>query len=416
MMTACGKSELCIFDKAPAQVVIDSAVFADVHPTTLIEGTAQNIEFVVSGSPNEYLDLNDTFLHVTLRVKNKGGTELGADVDVVPANYLLNALFSDITLSLNDTVIEGGSRLYPYKSTIESVFNFSEDSKKIQLLPSGFSDDTAIRKAWIAKSRVLELCGPLRLDFFNQPKYLIPDISVRLQLQRAKDNFCLQIGGSAANQPIIEMRSAVLYVRRVKVNPAVALGHQMGIMKQNAIYPITKTQLISYTIAKGSMSYFKDNIFSSMRLPKLVVVAFVGAKAFTGDYKSDAFNFNHFSVNSVGLFRDGQAVPYRHIYEPDFDAQRYTRDYLMAMIQNTEQLNTNLNNGVSMDQYANGGYCFFTFNLTPDFCMSQAQQPRDGNLRLDVKFGKQLAESINVIVYGLFDSEIQITKDHEIII
>ena len=30
------------------------------------------------------------------------------------------------------------------------------------------------------------------------------------------------------------------------------------------------------------MSYFKDNIFSSLRLPKFVVVGFVSAKAFNG--------------------------------------------------------------------------------------------------------------------------------------
>ena len=68
-----------------------------------------------------------------------------------------------------------------------------------------------------------------------------------------------------------------------------------------------------------------------------------------------------------------------------------------------------------MDAFANGGYTFFTFNLTPDFDYSQRQMPRDGHIRLEVKFAKALEKSINVIVYGIFDAQLQITKYRKII-
>ena len=69
-----------------------------------------------------------------------------------------------------------------------------------------------------------------------------------------------------------------------------------------------------------------------------------------------------------------------------------------------------------MEKFANGGCALFTFNLTSDFCITQTQMPRDGNIRLDLKFARNLGEPINIIVYGLFDTEIQITKDREIIL
>ena len=69
-----------------------------------------------------------------------------------------------------------------------------------------------------------------------------------------------------------------------------------------------------------------------------------------------------------------------------------------------------------MADFATGGYCFFTFNLTPDFDMTQVQVARNGNLRLDIRFAKGLAEAINVIIYATFDAEIQTTNDREIII
>ena len=414
MTTICAKSELCIFSPAPAQGVIDSAVFTDIHPTSLIDGKSEMIEFLINGSQSEYLDLNDTFIYLKLQVKNRNGSDLTDTSPVTPRNYMLNALFSDVSLSLNDTVIEGGDRLYPYKATIENIFHFAEDTKRIQLEPAGYCVDEAKRKVWIAKSAIYELTGALRSDFFNQPKYLIPNVNVRIKLRRSPESFILSSGNNG--QPIIEIKQAVLYVRRVKVHPAVRAGHEFGLLKENAHYPVSRSKMISYTIGKGSLSYFKDNIFSSLRLPKFVVVGFVKARAFVGDYKNDPFNFENFDISSVGLLRDGQAYPYRDIYTPDFENELYTREYFTSIIQNTEHLNTNMNNCVTKDLFCNFGRCIFTFSTTPDLSIGLTQLPRDGNLRLDVKFAKPLPEGINVVIYGLFDGEIQITKDMEILV
>ena len=412
-MMICGKTELCIFDDAPAQTMVESATFADIHPNTLIEGkNVDNIEFMINGSETEYLDLNDTMIYLKLQVKNKDGSALAAAATTTPTNYLLNSLFSDASLSLNDTVIEGGDRLYAYKSTIETIFNFSEDTKRIQLESAGYCEKEDERKLWIKDSREFELTGALRFDFFNQPKYLLPGVNVRIQLQRSKAAFSLV---DRNNATYIDLKKAILYVRRVKVNTALSLGHQLGLIKANAVYPITKSQVISYTIATGSMSYFKDNIFSSLRLPKFVVVGFVSAKAFTGAFAEPPFNFQHFNVNSVGLLCDGQSVPFRNVYEPDFAKGQFTREYQISMLHNTEHFNTNKNNGVSMKMFADGGYSLFTFNLTPDFSMTTVQAPRDGNLRLDVKFAQPLPNAINVVIYGLFDSSIQIGKNKQVI-
>ena len=409
----CGKTELCVFDGAPAQTMVEQGVFVDVHPTTIIEGGGNNIEFYIAGAENDYLDLNDTFLYLQLKVMEKNTSALAAGADVVPSNFFFNSLFSDITLTINDTVVEGGNRLYAYKSTIESIFNFSNDTKAIQLEPAGYQPLADGRKAWIAESRMFDMAGALRLDLFNQPKYVLPKVSVRLQMQRNKPAFSLK--AAAATAPTIEIHKAILYVRRVKVNQALSLGHQIGLLKQNAIYPVTKTQLVTYTVGQGAMSYFKDNVFSTIRLPKFVVVSFVTVRAFNGSYLEDPFNFQHFHASYVALLCDGQSIPYRDTYQPDFDNGLYAKEYMMAIIHNTQHFNTNLNNGITMTDFAKDGRTFFTFNLAPDFDMFSTQPPRDGNLRLDLKFAKPLPSAINVIVYGIFDGEMQLGKEHQVI-
>jgi hypothetical protein len=277
----------------------------------------------------------------------------------------------------------------------------------------GYVKEDDSRKQLIAKSRICELAGALRLDFFNQPKYLLPGVNVKVSLHGSKDSFAFLNG---AGNPAIHIKAAKLYARRVRVSPSVLKGHEIGLHKKNVIYPYTRSQVATYTVAAGSHSHFRDNIFSTPLLPKFVVVAMVKSEAFTGSSVAiDPFDFNNFNVQSVGLFRDGQSLPYRELYQPNFTNKIYLRDYMSSIIHNTQHMNTNLNNGITLEDFADGKYCFFTFNLTPDFDINQRQMSRDANLRLEIKFRTPLVQAINVIVYGTFDTQIQITRDREVI-
>ena len=408
-----GKSELFLFDKPTPQVVIENAVFMDVNPTTSLGENAQTIDFVINGSETLYLDMNDTLLYLRINITNALGVVLPAGNAVVPVNFFMNSLFSDVTLSLNDTVIEGGNQMYAYKSTIENIFNFNRDAKDLQLEASGFNENNGTRRGWVSESKQCELMGALRLDFLNQPKYLFPGINVKISMQKHSNPRFSIVGGGGDYR--INIMQAKLYVRRVDVARSVLSGHIKGLQTQNMMYPYDRSQVVTYTIANGSLSHYKDNLFSNSLLPKLVIVGLVSQAGYNGtEINSNAFNFHHFNVNSVGLYRDGQAVPYREVYEPDFANNLCTRDYMKSIVQCTQHLNSNTNNGITMELFKNG-YTFFTFNLTPDFDFNQRQMPRDGNLRLELKFAVPLPAAINVVVYATFDSTLQITKDRQII-
>lgn len=415
------KSELRIFDDIAPQIVTESAIFQDVHPTNALDSNTDTVEFLVQGSDTEYLDLNDTLLSVVLSVKKSDGTDIAAadKMQPVPSNYFMHALFSDITLSLNDTLIEGGDVMYSYKAAIESMFNFSEESKGLQLLPAGVTDEEDERKEWAENSRQFEVVGALRLDFLNQPKYIIPGVSVRIRMKKADSAFSLHLPTGTKDDGKthfnILLKKCILYVRRVKVHPSVIDGHKSGLKKKNAIYPYTRTKTISYSIPSGSTSYLKENLFSTGRLPKFVIVGLVHNKAYTGSLDHEPFKFEPFKVNHVALHRDGQAIPYKAAYNPNFDSKLITDVYVRSILQNTQILNTNRSNGITMDIFKDKGYTFFTFNLTPDYDMTQVQEARNANLRLDMRFSEALKHAINVICYGIFDSKLEITETRQII-
>jgi len=410
-----GKAELRLFDDALPQLVVEAASFVDILPTTSLVDESSKIDFMIYGSEREYLDLNDTFLYVKYSVRAADGkSNLPSDSKVVPARYMMNSLFSDVTLAFNDTVIEGGNQLYSYKSTIETIFGFNREAKEVKFAAIGFSDDEDVRKKWIAQSRQTEVAGPLRLDFFNQPKYLLPNVNVHITLTRTKTDFSLSGGGTTAAKIIFH--DIKLYVRRVRVSKPVMMAHEKGLNTRNAIYPHQRGKVVSYSIPKGSLSHNRDNVFSNALLPKFVIVGFVKASSFNGDsQEGDPFHFEHFNVESVGLYRDGQSVPYREIYRPSFAKELVVKDYVKSIIHNTQLMNTNQNNGITLNDFIKNGYTFFTFNMTPDFDYHQQQMAHDGNLRLDIKFEKPLSEPINILVYGLFDTQISITKERHII-
>ena len=215
---------------------------------------------------------------------------------------------------------------------------------------------------------------------------------------------------ASSEKPVISIEDAKLIIRHVKVEQSVHIGHQLG-LEENAIYPLKKTKLITFSLAVGTTSEYKENIFSDERLPNFVLVTFQNTKQTTSDYTVYSSSFQHLNISSMTLSRN---VDFRETYEQDFDSD-YTLTFAKSIIRNMGLLNRNENNGITMEQFKKL-YPFFTFVLSPDFNLNQTQLPRQGNLKLDVKFSKALTEAATMYIYGLFDSEIQITKNGTVVL
>ena len=202
-----------------------------------------------------------------------------------------------------------------------------------------------------------------------------------------------------------------LYVRRVLINPSVQIGHELGLKTQNAYYQHQKGIIHKMSIPTGSLSFYQDCVFGNYRLPNLLVVGFVKSASFTGSYAHN-ISFDNLNITSLTISR---GMDYTETYKQDFDEDcGVITSYVKSIIRNFEHLERNVNNGINFEQFKKG-CTIFTFNLCPDLNFTSTQLVREGNLNLQVTFAKPLKESYNLIVYGKFDSEIQITKDHVVI-
>ena len=423
-MHSCINSALCLFDTPPVQTDIISSKIVDYHPITNIAGNDIPIHFEVTGSPDEYIDCQSIDLELKVKITKTDGTDIDSKTDKVGlTNLAIASLFQDVSLTLNDKQIEGGDHTYPYGAYLGTLSQFQSQAKKTHLLTSGWLgdeeekfDNTANkglikRMEWSADSKEMYFKGPVYLDFFRQSRYLLSQVNMRLKFVRAKSEFALMAFGATNFK--VNITSAILYVRRVLMNPKVINDHSHGLKSNNAIYPVNHTELTTFTIPVGAMSHTRDRLFP-ICLPKALYITFVDNEAYNGDFTKNPYNFQHFNLNKLALYADGDYIVYKP-FEPNFGKNDYIREYSSTFM-SLNMFNTDDSNGITMEQYK-GGYFFILYDMTPDSNLGSGNVniTKPGNLRLELSFESALKTTVNVLLYAIYDSKIEITQLRDVL-
>ena len=87
------------------------------------------VEFIVSGSGKDYMDLNNTLLEVKACIKTTNDSPVDAAVAVAPLNNTLHSLFSQVDVSMNDVNVSSTTTTYSYRAYIETYLNYGTDPK-----------------------------------------------------------------------------------------------------------------------------------------------------------------------------------------------------------------------------------------------------------------------------------------------
>ncbi|KYN13610.1 Uncharacterized protein F54H12.2 [Trachymyrmex cornetzi] len=263
----CIKSELDFFSLPPTQTSIESSQWIYYKPVTSLTDDSP-IEFVIPGHGEDYLDLTHTMLSLRIRVESERGESTSvAATDVAkagPVNHLLHSMFNQIDVYFNQKLVSQPNNAYAYRAYIEALLNYASPAKTSHLtsclwdadIPVYMDDmldssnpNTALerRAKYIQGNRALDLVGHLHCDVFNQDKFLINGVEVRMRLVRSKDSFCL------------------METRTMSKIHADVVGESID----NAILG---------------------------QLPKRIIVGFVDNKAFNGDRKLNPFNFKNYKI------------------------------------------------------------------------------------------------------------------------
>lgn len=423
--TTCSKSELELFATPPVNISMEKGDVIAHRPVSSVTENAP-IEFHIAGSPEEYIDLGRTELYVKLKVLNTDDTVLAADAQASLVNLALHSIFSQVDVKFRDTLVTPSVNTYPYKSYLETHLGFSESAKNDLKSKEGYYADTSEeqdavnpettenrglqdRAVLIATSASVELIGRPHVDILQQDKYLIPGVDMHFKFIRGNDSFALM--GDVNRK--IRIQEAILYVRKVKVNPTIALEHaKMLDQGQMAKYPLRRGVVTTFTVPRGDHNFSKENVISG-QLPRRVVIGLIGNDAFNGARDKNPFNFQHYNLNFLSLSTGFQSFPVQPL-RPDYEANNYLIAY-NSLITGVGLSNGDRSVGITRHNYTHGNV-LYAFDMTADMAEGAHVDPiRHGNLRIEAGFGAALPTPVTVVVYAEYENMIQIDRARNIV-
>ena len=439
----CSLSPLEWFCIPPTQTAVEKTYNVDYQPLTSIRHNAP-IEFYIPASTEEYIDLKNSQLHLKCRIVRQNGVACDATEVVSPVNDFFNSLWSNVELFLNDRLISHSNNTHGYTSIISHLIHDSEESlhsaRAMRLiykdtagsmngvtakianpskLVAGYNlraDGSEVELAQAGNnglhnrylhtrlSREVLLTGGLRIDMFEQGRYLPNGINIKLRFHRQNTAFVLM---SSQNIFKIEIQEAFMVMRKVKVSPGVLLGHTDALMKSPAKFPITRKECKVLAIPQGFQSFVKDNIFLG-QLPKRVVIGMVHNESFAGTISRNPYNFEHFGVNFMQLYTDGEPVVGKPL-RLNIEDGNYL-DAFEMLSQAFDKFDGEKSSIIKREDWPRG-YSLFSFDLTPDHAGDDHYALiKHGNLRLEMNFDAALNHTINIIVYAEFDNILEISE------
>ncbi|GFW08411.1 uncharacterized protein F54H12.2 [Trichonephila clavipes] len=386
----CTKSELDLFTSSPIQLAIDRSSFVEIHPVASISDN-NTIEFLISGLGESYFDLSHLFLHVQARILKGNGEAFQNDDKCGPINYLLNTMFAECHISLNDRQISSENN-YAYKAYIQNA-----------------GLNKGLRKRWdrVKNGKVFDMCGILHTDIGTQSKLLINGTSIRIRLIKAKNEFSLL---AATGDYRLQIENISIYVRKCEISSSILVAHEKALEQSLIQMPFTRIEVKTFTVSSGLKSVIIPNGVNGV-LPSRIILGLISNSAFNGNMKKNPFNFKHYNLNHISLSENGIQIP-TTAYTPDYAKDLYARNYL-SLFTDLAQHKTN----VSYDDYKEN-ICLYVFDLTQDKSASEpfGNVTRSGDISIHLKFDAELPETATLIAYMEMPSLIEIDKSRNVFI
>jgi len=278
-------------------------------------------------------------------------------------------------ISLNGTLITASTNTYPYRAMLETLLKtlltYGEDAKRslfykdqagrmnsVDFADDGDTNDGLVkRRAFVRESRTFNMMGRLHADIF-QDRYMLNEVGVKIKLVRSKDSFCLMVAASK-----VKIMHASLFVRKVKLTPSVFLAQAKTLERGSAKYPIRRVVCKLFTIPQNHMDVSHEKLFSG-QLPTRFMIGLMDNRAYNGYLTRNPFNFEHFNLNEIALYLDGQQQHAVRPIQPNYEQGHYIRAY-SSLFAGTGKLCKDEGLFISRDDFANG-YTLYAFDLTPD--------------------------------------------------
>ncbi|XP_067671738.1 uncharacterized protein F54H12.2-like [Haliotis asinina] len=428
----CAKSQLDLFSVPPVVTSVQEGQWIRYSPLAP-PSVAGPLQFNIANPVNAYIDLNQCYLRICLKIKNTDGTDATHDGDdrlvMSTVNNMMHSLFREVRVQVghNQLEITPSMGTYPYRAYLETLLSYGKAAKGTHLQCPGWYTDEAgkmddfnavaqnvnaglvARRRVILPTREVELTGRLHCDLFLQDRYLVDGVPMKLELIRSPSDFYLMSAGDVECR--FELTKAEFYVRQVNIDPAIREQHVKHMSPGvTAKYPLTRVQVTAHDIPGGGRDFHKDQLVGG-QLPKRVVLGLVDNDAFAGSKEKNPFHFKHNNVTSLKLKLNGQEVHGTEI-KSDFQNNSGSLKQLYTnLFRNTGHLWQEHPCNLTLDEFRNG-FTLWVVDLMADLGADEGHNyPRHtGKLGLELQFAEPLPHPVTLVCYEEYESVLEIDR------
>jgi hypothetical protein len=419
------RSELSLFDEPPFDVTLTSGLLVEHYPMNVVSDRTTPITFFIQGTDQQFIDLRETRIYVRGKILQPDGKKLLDADEVAPVNNFLHSLFNQCTVWLNETQVTPPNMYYAYRAYIEMLLGYGKEYKKSQAQCNMYyrekdveNTDKTVQDGYkkrydlTKKSQTFELYGRPHSDLFLQTRYLIPGIDMRIQFERATDDFCL-VAPTVANQKSfkVDLDEVILYVKKQNILPSLAIG----ILKswesgQPIAYPMKKVEIKTFSIATGTMQVINENLITG-QVPDRVIVGIVSSQNLHGTQTTNPFVFKDHNLRYINASVDGDQISGRPL-ELSFqaDGARFMRAFY-NIFDSLGYTDCDVGLDMTFEEFKNGKQ-LYVFQLRP--LSDSFTTPKYGNVKLELKFNPGTTESLTVVVYAEYQSVLYIDNTKSI--
>lgn len=399
-----------------------------------------------------WMDLSQSYFEVKLTLKAVGGANIdAANNQVFPVPGMIHAMIKQFTVHWNGTLMTPSANTYPFGWYLTTILNYTTEEANSLLRAEGWpgtdrtqgyapidfpititanrmdttnGDFDALsdaQKAAVRQSlKMRTLVGGGRevyfrfkpdLEIFYLNRWVIPGVQQQYQIDFNPSAFWINGTGATAVrlQPEdIEFRfHACQLTLAPELYKKVMAAHQ--VRRIPVKYPTVKHIVRTFTIQQGVREWWEDKVFEG-GVPDRVVLGLLHPDSFTGIQTRHPFCFQKFDVEEVRQTINGEVYPVKPL---ELYGNNNHRDILgyHQMFDQGGFLKSGETPMIYPEMWGRGGNCtlYFYDNTPTKNANSWLHNPQQkGDIRLYVRFRGNTGHPITVIVYGEFESQIEI--------
>ena len=412
--------ELDLFENSRSNVYYSKVQYVEHRPINPLN-TGGPICFLINPSAHQYIDISQTRLYVKFKIVKGDGSNPAADELVAPVNLPFHSMFSQAEVWMQQQLMSS-AQLYPYKSYIETLLKYNKGEKNSYLQTQGWARDTPDcmdtfdvkltkplennegflwRYGLVKEGKEVELEGPLLLDIFTAKKALLNGVELSLKLWPSRNSFLLCHKSGTADYKII-FQDVVLKLFKTTPLPDIVLAHNQALQNAPAVYPIQKTEMKVFQIPAHQTTFSFEDVYLS-RVPNEIILGFVTAAAFNGNYNKNPFNFKHFDLSTISTQVDDISLPSRPLqlnFANNLSLEGY--ETLFDEVSDKE---------LSPHDYSRG-YALYRFPLVKQ--KDKRAPYTHGNVKITGRFRSPVTESLILVAYARYNERFTIDQSRNI--